>query len=157
MLVLPLIERLEKIGPEAVKNWGAALKQARRLYEGSETYLFHGTSLSNAQSIVENGFLDKYGPDAGTSGDHHHVYWAGLDYAIGFAEKAAQFDRPALLAAKLEDVLASGTARPMTVFDRQLNEEVDAELDTWQESLAESGCIRVHRGRHVHGLIALGF
>lgn len=144
MLIRPLEERLrERKG--ALTTWRRGIAHARRIEKGGDSFVFHGTSMECAQSILRIGFHRMMGfnlLDQDTSGVH--VYWGPLRYALNFA---ARHSYPAILAAPLADVLASGTPLPMTSDDRLLEDE--PELETWQQSHAESGCLRVLGGTHV--------
>lgn len=153
MLIVPLGERLQSIGPKAVLAWERAVSQAHAMDadRGGDPWLFHGTHLGAGRSVMREGFQC---PVRITPLDRLHVYWGPLDYALNFADKAAMLRRPALLAARLSAILASGEPLPMTSDDRQC--EGAPELPDWRASLAESGCLRVRRGCHVEGIVLLG-
>ena len=140
MLVISLEERLRKLGNDHLARWSAACRIARDLEKRG--YLFHGTSSQAASSIMQKGFS---GPRQDRT---FFVYWGRLNYALNFSDRGWRY--PALLAAPLEAILRSGRPLPMTSEDRQM--EDTPELSTWQESLAESGCIRVEGGSHMKSL-----
>lgn len=74
----------------------------------------------------------------------------------GFMEiysKSASY-RPALLAARLEDILASGTPLPQTSEDRLC--EGNPELPDWQTSMVQHGALRICGGARVAEMIILG-
>lgn len=143
MLITPLDERLRQKGGPHLARWLASVERARELE--AEGHLFHGTTSQAGRAILEEGFRPRH------EGFAFHVYWGPLSYALSFADRG--WNDPALLAAPLESILASGTPLPMTSEDRQMEEE--PELSTWRESIAESGCMRIHEGRRVEGLILL--
>ena len=152
MISLSIADLLASQGPEAIAAWDRASQEASRLDATSDHFLFHGTKLSRAKSIMTHGFChDPNNP--GSYSPYLHVYWAPLKYAINFASRCYG-DRPALMAAKLEDILASGTPLPMTAWDRQCEDE--PELQTWQQSIAENGCLRLHQGVYVKNMRLLG-
>ena len=140
MLIISLEERLRELGTDHLSRWSEACKIARDLEDRG--YLFHGTSSQAASAIMEEGFT-------GLRQDRpFFVYWGRLNYALNFADRGWRY--PALLAAPLEDILASGRPLPMTSQDRQMEDA--PEFSTWQESFAESGCIRVEGGSRVKSL-----
>lgn len=144
MLVKTMDQHLRELGGRLVEGWSHALARGRNLSD--QGYLFHGTSLDSAHAILAGGF------ESGDSSWALHVYWGRLDYAENFASRWYR-GLPAILAAPLDAVLASGIPLPMTSSDRQMEDA--SELATWQESHAESGCLRIRDGRHVEGLILL--
>lgn len=143
MLIMTLDERLLQMGRSHLSRWKSSVTRAQQLE--AEGYLFHGTTSQAGQSIMKEGFLPH------SEGVSFHVYWGPLTYALSFADKG--WKDPALLAAPLESILSSGTPLPMTSEDRQAEDA--PELSTWQESLEESGCLRILEGRRVEGLILL--
>ena len=154
MLILPLRDRLAMDGPHAVERWRRTLSQARQLLrEGG--HVFHGTSLARAQAIMAHGFRWHDGHDGEL--DRLHVYWGPFGMAGSFASKSSYTSQPALLAARLDDVVASGEALPMSNFDRQVwPEDSEPELADWRASVAESGALRVRGGCRVAGIRLLG-
>jgi len=157
MLIVPLEQRLLEHGQWAVDSWAHAEATARRLVEETtDPWLFHGTSMWAAAAILAEGFRCP-SLHLNIVPEQNHVYWGPLDYAMNFSAKADMLDRPALLAARLSNILASGEPLPMTTWDRMFCEEDnEPELPDWQASIAESGCLRVRGGAHVKGLVLLG-
>lgn len=143
MLITPLHERLRQKGGAHLDRWLASLERARTLE--ADGHLFHGTTSQAGRAILDEGFKSRH------EGFAFHVYWGPLSYALSFADRG--WNDPALLAAPLESILSSGTPLPMTSEDRQAEET--PELGTWQESVSESGCLRILEGRRVQGLILL--
>lgn len=136
--------------PEWLAAWNAALATAHRLAAlPDERWMFHGTTLTSARAIEREGFRCR--SDI-IPADQNHVYWGPLEMAVNFSDRG--YDRPALLAARLPDILASGAPLPMTNWDRQC--EAEHELPDWQASVAESGALRVRGGAHVEGMVVLG-
>lgn len=146
----PVEARFEHSQPEWLAAWNAALATARRLSAITDgRWMFHGTTLTSARAIGHEGFKCRSGI---IPADQNHVYWGPLEMAMNFSDRG--YDRPALLAALLPDILASGTPLPMTSEDRQC--EGAPELPDWQASIAESGALRVRGGAHVEGIVILG-
>lgn len=137
-----------------MRAWTLALSEATALSRGGDAYIFHGTSLARAEAILCDGFRWHDGLTRDLS--NLHVYWGPVEMAASFADKAAMGAgaRPALLCARLSDVLASGEPLPMTSEDRQC--EGEPELPDWRASLIESGALRVRGGCVVAGIRILG-
>lgn len=147
----PAEDRLGGSHPEWLAAWNAGLAEARRLEADADgRWIFHGTVMDRARAIMREGFRC---PSGIVPAERNHVYWGPLRMAVNFADRG--YGRPALLAARLADVLASGTPLPMTAFDRQLDDGAP-ELPHWQASVAESGALRVRGGARVEGVVLLG-
>jgi hypothetical protein len=154
MIFVPLADRLAGRGATAVETWRTAVERAEALDRSGGAWMFHGTSMDSALDILEEGFRCPVGV---LSDERNHVYWGSLETALGFADRRAMLAPPALFAARLDDVLASGTPLPMTCEDRQMHGcTQDDELPDWRASMAESGSLRIRGGRFVADLILLG-
>lgn len=150
-MTFPAEARFGHSQPEWLAAWNVGLATAQQLaVRTDERWMFHGTVLDKARAIMIEGFRCPFDI---VPAERNHVYWGTLETAISFADRG--YGRPALLAARLDDVLASGTPLPMTSFDRQLEEDAP-ELPDWQASVAESGSLRVRGGSRVMGIILLG-
>lgn len=134
----------EVLGVDRCGRWEAVLRALPPVPEG---WLYHGTSLQAALAIMAEGFRHAWG--RATDDRQVRTYWGSVATARNFASRPTILGGgpPAILQARVEDVVASGAAMPMNTDDN-----CEADHPDWRASLAACQSIWVLGGRHVRGL-----
>ena len=111
----------------------------------TDPLLIHGTSLLRAAWIRRDGFNGHDAPSG--NGLAGQVFWTShVSTAQGFAEGRVGMardrsvdDLPAILAARLSDILSAGKPLP----DNNYRNSDEEDRETWQEGLREDGLLRL--------------
>ena len=160
MLVTPLNVLLTK--PQK-QHWDDLLAHWRAVEatESEDPWVFHGTSCLRAGWIERDGFDPSHIGEAGPG-----VHWGSVNIAECFALRHIRYDDPpALLAARLSDVLASGIAVPdMAAVEQPMGEPFavpfrewieGTEITSWNDTYELLGAFGILGGRHVANLRVL--